>query len=206
MGRGVVRRAVLVGLVLLSASCQTAGYNTGERVEIDCDRSPIQSSWSNVYTPTWGKCYRVTSDRAEVMSTAHLRHFQIPGGYADVVHHVAGHNTFIAQGDLRSAVRIYKRVAANGADWGEPRNENLGGEEYETQTFLLSGKSCMAFRAKAAPAATLPGYRSATYGYACANRLDRELVERLLPSFSYDIARAENAPVKPIPPTPAKRS
>ncbi|KAA1056468.1 hypothetical protein [Azospirillum argentinense] len=195
---GLLRGVMMSGLATLAASCQTTGYNTGERVQLDCERSPIQSGWSNVYTPTRTKCFRVTSESADLISVVHARSFEIPGGYANVLYQDTGHNTYIVQQSVRDVVRQHGEMFKGVSGWGEPRTENFAGKDYQMQDFALRGKSCTAFLLAGPVAAYFAGHRSRAFGYACANRLDRELVERLLTSFTYDVSRVENAPVKPL--------
>ncbi|WP_349596054.1 hypothetical protein [Azospirillum argentinense] len=193
----MLRNIMASGLATLAASCQTAGYNTGERVELDCERSPIQSSWSNVYTPTRERCLRVTANGATLMGVVYARPFEIPGGYANVLYQVSGHNTYIVQQSVQDVVRQHSDMFTGASDWGQPRTESFAGKDHQVQEFVLRGKSCAAFLLNGPLAAYVAGHQSRAFGYACANRLDRELLDRLLTSFTYDVSRAENAPVKP---------
>ncbi|NUB10675.1 hypothetical protein FW320_31575 [Azospirillum sp. Vi22] len=196
---GLLRGVTMSGLMTLAASCQTTGYNSGERVEIDCERSPIQSGWGDVFTPPWGKCHRTTASKVELMITSHSRYFEIPGGYGYAAYQSADKNTYIFQQSVRDIARLYKNRTRGSLGWEEPRMESFAGQDYQVQRFTLRRQSCAVYLLNGAPMPMYPGYRDRVFGYVCANRLEREVLERLLTSFSYDISRAESAPVILLP-------
>lgn len=196
----------VAGAALLLGACQTTGYNSGDRVEIDCSRSPIQSSWNNAYTPSYGKCVRIAPGGANVMAFVFGRDFEIPGGQAAVHYIKALHQTYLENLTVRETLRVNKAVEGNARNWGTVERIEAGGLVYQAMSFTMHGKACMGFVAYRGPQQYSPGFDESVRGHACANRMTLADAETFLSSLSFEASRADGAPTKPIAPQPERKA
>lgn len=202
--RGSVFALAAIALVL--GACQTTGYSSGERVELECSRSPIQSSWNNAYTPSYGKCIRVAPDGATVNAFFFARDFEIPGGQAVVVYAQALHRTSINYMGVREYLKSNPGIEANARDWGIVEKRPIGEQSYELVTFTVKGKACVGFVAHNGPGQYSAGFNDSIRGHACANRMTVADAQTFLSSLSFDPSRADGAPTKPIIPPPERKA
>lgn len=194
------------GAALLLGACQTTGYSSGERVEMDCARSPIQSNWNNAYTPSYGKCVRVTPDGATLTAFVFGRDFEIPGGQSGVLYIQAMNHTHVENLGVRETLKTNKIVDANARDWGEVERIEAGGLAYQAVSFTMNGKACVGFVAYRGPQQYSAGFSESVRGHACANRMTLADARTFLSSLSFDPSRADGAPTKPFTPPPERKA
>lgn len=194
------------GAALLLGACQTTGYSSGERVEMECSRSPIQSSWNNAYTPSHGRCIRVAPDGADLMAFVFGRDFEIPGGQAGVFYIQALHHTYLENLNVRDALRINTIINANARNWGTVERIQAGGLSYQAIPFTMQDKPCVGFVAYSGPQQYSAGFNESIRGHACANRMTLADAQAFLSSLSFDSSRADGAPTKPIIPPPGRKA
>ncbi|WP_431855308.1 SHOCT domain-containing protein [Azospirillum sp.] len=199
-----MRCILAVTALVVLAGCQGAGYTPGDIYSFDCSASPIKSSWSNAYTPSYEQCYRATFGGIDTAGHGYVHPFQIPGGDAVIVYSEASPGTYLTQRDPQNVASMSKTIADGASNWSRPYRMTAGEKPYSFANFQMDSRPCIAFVGYDAPAGWAPGFRRMVSGYACANRLKQEDAVRLLESMSYDVARTTSAELRPFTPPPPK--